>query len=277
MSGESTPRVVLPKPLIPRTIGALNIAFGSILLLCGICSGLYFLMISAMNPLANAATGTGGVGKNAVAIGADPQAQRKADRDAEIAKLLEKEKAAESEGEKDDLKKQRLELEDQAELAEMGQQSMAMFGLKDGVVKNYFLADVTTAGVLNVLMLIAGVGLVRLRAWGRKLGMWVAGLKVIRLLVVYSIFGAVVTPIMTKGVTDFFNKAIEIQERQNARRGQGGTPPPLLRQQQAQVGKSMAMMWTAYAVGFIVMGSIYPAIALWLLSSEGCRAACSTA
>jgi hypothetical protein len=151
---------------------------------------------------------------------------------------------------------------------------MVMYGLGNGPVKTFYMTDLITAAVLNLLMLLAGIGLVWLRNWGRILGMWVAGLKIIRLVVIYTIFAVSIGPVMTKATVDMISKMQKVQQRQAARAGQPAAPGILTNQQQLQVAKTLAVMWTGYAVGFVILGSIYPAVALVLLSTEGCRAAC---
>jgi hypothetical protein len=262
MASEPIPRIIVPKPAIPRTMGTLNIIFASILLLSGLCSGITALMLplmlSKMEPLKQAR--------------AESQVKHKAD----VAKLLEQEQAAQTQTEKDELKEKRLDLEDQADMEAIGVEPMAMFGTSDPVVMVFTAADVISGLLLNTTMLVAGIGLIWFQEWGRKLGLWVAGLKILRLLAVCLISIAVIVPITTKKSTDFTRKMEEMEARQAARRGKAPMPV-FTAMNQPNMAKWTAITGVAGAVGLLVFGSIYPAITLWLLSTEECRAACQSA
>src|SRR5262249_60773405 len=60
----------------------------------------------------------------------------------------------------------------------------------------YFCADFVTGPVLNLLMLAAGIGLTQLRVWARTLALWVAVLKLVRLVVLTASFVVVVVPLV---------------------------------------------------------------------------------
>src|SRR5690348_8907338 len=86
---------VTPNPSSPKTIGTLNIVFGSALLLCGGCYGFYTVLMSQMAPT----------------MGQAVQAQVEAERSAQIEKLKDREDEAESDEEKQELRARRLKLE----------------------------------------------------------------------------------------------------------------------------------------------------------------------
>jgi hypothetical protein len=199
------------------------------------------------------------------------KAQAKAQRDADMAKLLEKEKAAESETEKEDLRQQRLNLENVGDL-ELDIHPMEMFGVNNPLMIRYAMTEVISSMLLNLLMLAAGIGLVLRQEWGRKLGLGVAAFKILRLLAVYSYFALVISPLMGKGMDDFFQKAVEAQKKQAAKQGNAGGA--MIGPQRPEIAKAIVVAYTGFAVAFIVLGSIYPAITLWLLSTEEARAAC---
>jgi hypothetical protein len=259
MSTEPSPSVVVPKPVIPRTIGTLNIIFASLLLLCSACGGFAAILMPTFIQTAQMEM-------------KKTEDLAKAKRSAEITKLQEQEKTAQTEAEKAGLKQKRLDLEDRNEIASFSINPLTMIGMNNPIVHWITVGDLISAMLLNLLMLIAGIGLLRLQEWGRKLGLWIAGIKIVRLMVVYSIMAVVVTPITSKSMSDYFKKIEEVSQRQAARRGNAA--PPILRQQQITIAKSMAAMQTAQLVVMGVLGSIYPAITLWLLSTPGSRAAC---
>ena len=65
-------------------------------------------------------------------------------------------------------------------------------------------------------------------------------------------------------------EVVEQQQRAMGRPGVGGGPPPV-----KLLHWTYTIMMTAGAVGMIVVGSIYPAVSLWLLTRPGVREACS--
>src|SRR5262249_43401668 len=132
--------------------------------------------------------------------------------------------------------------------------------------QGFYLVDVVTGMILNVLLLISGIGLVRLKEWGRVTGLWVAAIKIARLVVIYSINIVVIVPIMTKQFADMFEDIARA-----APPGPRGAGAPAM----TEVGPAMGTMMTAAAIGIMIVGSIYPAIVLWLLSRPGVKAACT--
>ena len=51
-----------------------------------------------------------------------------------------------------------------------------------------------TGLVVNIAMLTAGIGLVRRKLWGIRLGIWTALSKIARLLLLYTYFALVIVP-----------------------------------------------------------------------------------
>jgi hypothetical protein len=115
----------------------------------------------------------------------------------------------------------------------------------------------------NVLMLISGVGLIRLREWGRKLAVWVAALKIVRLIVLYGIFIMVMVPIFVKLILDMFEEMAQ------------SLPPGAGRPPIAGMTTMFGTMFSVSAVAVMILGSIYPGIVLWLLTRPGVKAACN--
>jgi hypothetical protein len=243
---------VAPTPGTAKTIGTLNIIFACILLLCGGCASLQLIAQSALAPLMDVQR-------------KQMQQAFEAERLAQIGKLEQAERAATSNEEKTRLQQQRKALE-----AQKGQpfpDMTRMWGMSDPRVLTYFITDLGTAATLNVAMLVAGIGLVNLKEWGRKLGIWVAGLKVLRLVALYGFSMAVIVPIVTKQTIDVF------EEMSRAVPGTGGPAP----QQFGQMAAVFGVMMTVGAVGMMLLGAIYPAICLILLTRPRVKAACNLA
>jgi hypothetical protein len=243
------PPGVEPKPTTAKVIGILNIIFASLLLLCGLCAGFYVLIFSSMGPLL---------------AGQQPQLQRQWEAAMQdgIRKLEDQEKAARAEQEKK-------RIQDQIKILKETKFKAPDFSklLGDQRIWGYYLVDVVTGLILNVLMLIAGIGLVALSEWARKLGIWVAGLKILRLVGLYGVYILVIVPIQTDQFVAFIKEVEEAMPP--AARGPG--VKAITPQQMAGFGALL----TGYAIAIAVAGVIYPIIALCLLTRPGVKAACT--
>jgi hypothetical protein len=244
-----------PRTGIPKTIGVLNIVFGALLLLCGICFGLSLAMQLAMGPMF---------------AGQQQQIQQmlEADRRQKLQELQDLEQAAQDEKEKAAIQARQKALQAQP-IPKMP--DMAKF-TQDMGLQAYGIADVVTGLILNILMVISGVGLVSLKEWGRRLGLCVAILKIVRLIALYSIFILVVVPNITKTFMSMFQEMFEEMAK---------VAPPGQRvpgaAEMGQMGTGLGIMFTAYAIGMIILGVIYPIIVLILLSRPQAKAACAPA
>src|SRR5947209_3899171 len=99
MESAPAPKVVIPNPRVPRTFGILNIVFSSLLLLCVLCNGAYFVMMipafsKAMDDMQKKA-----------------QEQQDNEKKAILSTLADEEKAARTDQEKVEIKAKRLEVE----------------------------------------------------------------------------------------------------------------------------------------------------------------------
>src|SRR5262249_47445633 len=157
-----------PRPGLCKTIGVLNLLLGGFLLLCGAgCLNTLLPFLLRNNPPQ-----------------LDPaEARRVVEqmRLEEVNRLKDAEQSAATEAEREKLRRSR------AELAAKPWDIEAQVDFKK--VNNdlpwlarYLWADVVTGPVLNLLLLVSGVGLILLKGWGRTLALWTAGLKILRLL-----------------------------------------------------------------------------------------------
>jgi hypothetical protein len=238
---------VTPNPSSAKTIGVLNVIFASILLLCGICSGMQLALQSTFVPI------FGGQQQQI-------QAQVQAQRALEIQKLADKEKTAKNENEKQKFQAERKNLEAQP-VPKMPDMTK-MYGTDNPRVLNTWLIDTFTAVILNLLMLASGVGLLMVKEWGRVLGIWVAGLKIVRLVAIYVFMIVVIVPF----VSQRFGQTVDEMNRNMPAQG-GGAPA-------GQVAAFMGTFMTIGAVSMIVLGAIYPAICLIVLTRASVKAAC---
>ena len=215
--------------------------------LCVGCSGVYMLMAAAFLPTMQAAQ-------------QGMQQQVEKERQSKINKLKAEEDKAETPAEQDQLKAEREQLEN-APSAKMPDMSK-LYGFNDRRVTGYFAIDFGTALVLNVMLLISGIGLLGLKPWARRLGIYTSIAKIARLVVLYTGYIVVIMPIQVAAMTEMIAEMSRIQPR-----GPQGPPPQ-------QMGTMMGLGMTMYAVVFVLLAIIYPAISWYLLCRPSVKAAC---
>lgn len=255
MDSLSPATYVVPNPRIPKVLGILNIVFASGLLICGICSIAYFSMI----PVFSSAMET---------MQKEAQAKQSADRKSVLDQFDEREEAAETDEAKAEIREQRKRFEAETPAAKPVPVDFGMMGFDNARVRTYVWVEFLSGFVLNLLLLVAGIGLVMRRPWGIKLGLGVAALKIVRLVLVYGYAAIVIAPEVSQGMAKF-----QIKQMQTMAQQQGAKPPPPELSVE-MLTRIMTIWMTVCAVGMIMIGVIYPMISLWLLSRPSARAAC---
>src|SRR5271165_1620865 len=156
MATEQQGKWVVPNPQIPRSFGLMNITFGAILLLVAIGYGatyVYAPMIQKqfqMNPVK------------------EQQEKRKADRAARIAELKRQEAEVKNEEEKKILIDERTALEQTVEPDLSAFEDLQnLNAYNEPRLAIYYILDVSTAVILNILMIVAGAGLMAPAEWAR--------------------------------------------------------------------------------------------------------------
>jgi hypothetical protein len=245
---------VVPNVRIPKVLGILNIVFASGILLCGLCSGFYIMMLP-------------GLMKATVTMQKTVIQHFEDEQKADLKKLEEAEKAATTAEEKAAIEEQRVEVRSRPK-PNFGFNDPSVLGFDNPKLKMYIWVELLTSLVLNVMMLVAGIALVNRKPSGITLGLWTAGLKILRLILIYSLFAIVVVPPLALGLGKV---AIQASQAQMT----GRPMPPNM--DLAFFVRTYTIMYTVVAVAMIVFGSIYPIVSLWLLSRPGARAACSGA
>jgi len=137
--------------------------------------------------------------------------------------------------------------------------SLGVFGMDDPGFIRFTIVDCATALILNGLMFVSGVGLVNLRPWGARLWAWLAWIKIVRLSLLWGAFIVVVGPSLTERMARYFIATSPVRTVR--------APLP------GQMTRPLAVMSLIMAIGMIVVGSIYPAVSLWLLGRPGVRSA----
>ena len=234
---------------VPHTLGILNIVFAIFLLLCVACYGVQVIA-------------HGLLGSTFAASKQQAQKAMEERRQKDIDALEDSANKAATEEEAESLRAEKEDLENMP-LPKIPDMSN-MLGMKSPGVFAAYLFDCSTGLILNVLMLISGVGLLKYHAWARKLAMWVAALKILRLLILCALTGLIISPAVSEGMGQFVGEAAQMNPN-------GGLP------QQNQVAQMKTIYyWSTLISGGVltVLGVIYPIISLWLLSRPNVAAAC---
>lgn len=236
---ESAP--LLPDRQTPRTIGILNIVFGIVLLLgCNFCMGAY----------------TGGV------IAAMPAIQSAIDidRGEKLSRIDQLEAEAKAAGD-DEIKRQNLiDEQDQikAEIASVPDISRLSEMFTEPMSLVYLVADQALGIPLNIMLIISGVGLVRMRAWGRSLALWTFVLKIVRLIPQELYFSFVVAPLWSRSMARLAASTMQPAEAAKAESG---------------VFAGYLATYIGMGIAVLILGVIYPAIGWWLLKKKAVRGA----
>ncbi len=205
----------------PRTFGILNIVFGCILLLGGLCCGGYTMSLSAAGP----------------AMARQQQQMR-----------------------------QQLRQKGQPAPPMPNFNKMNMF--QDRRVTIYSVVDLVSGIVLNLIMIISGVGLLSYKEWARKTAVGLAGVKVLRLIALetYCIF--VVAPVVANGMADMLTDMMKQMQQQ----GMPAGPVP----QAAELARVYSIMIIAYSAVMLILGIIYPLIMFFVLRRPAAKSSCAS-
>jgi hypothetical protein len=251
--GEQQPgKWVVPNPQIPRTFGIMNLAFGILMFLVG--AG--YVAITLVAPSFQ---------KQMVVQIEQQQTKSKAERDAKVAGLKVKEEAAKTQEEKDTLKDEREALESNVEPDLSTFNEMMGFNVFSDIrLAIYSFSEMISGMILNVLMVIAGVGLLGLAEWGRRLAITVACW--IAMIVVTLVLILPITVKKVQKMTDSIQAQVQAQAKSG---GRPAPPMPMLNLSMfTSIAGAFGMIFTA------LIASIYPALSIWFLTRLPARAAC---
>jgi hypothetical protein len=250
----TTPGSVLPNYRTPRLVGILNIVFAANIL----AYVLVMAVVAAFMPL---------TGRAVTEIQKKIEAQGKRSRKAEMDVALQKLKAAKTEQEKIQAEARRLEIESRPKAIMPGMVDFNKFVYSDPIVISWFWTELVSSLILNVVMLVAGVGLFYYRSWGRTAGIWNAALKIVRLVLIYGIAVIAIVPLLSRNLATMAAEMIVAQQQALGKAGGPAQPAEFL-------AKVYMVMYSIMAVGMMVAGSIYPAVSIWFLTRPSTRAAC---
>jgi hypothetical protein len=263
MSSEAGPSSVASTAFLPRAFGVMNIVFGLILLTCLPCLVGYVALIA-------------NVGKIVETSNARVEVAFQKGRTAQLKSIEARQKKAETPEEKQSLIRERQRVLATSAPVPPAPDMGPYFGaFKDWRVIACYAGDVATSMVFNLAMIISGVGLVRLREWGRKSALWIAGIKVVRLVLVCAAYYFIAGPISSASFEKAYLENIRYLENASGKPEVEGTSihgsPEAAAARSAQ---SMRAMNTVSVGALLILGAIYPILSLWLLQTPDAIAAC---
>ena len=241
---------VVPNPRIPSTLGTLHILIGALMIVASLGMIVWELLSPALTAWM-------------VQQNQEPVAKARAERESRIAALKTQEAAEKSTAKRDQLKAERAMLEDEAERERAASDP-------DGAKKPlwesvYFWTREASGLVLNVLMIVAGAGLLALRHWGRSLALWIAGLKLARLFVLTALSMMVLIPDQVQKV--------QATALRSFSQGPGFAMPGGARGWATMIAQTTAVSSSLGSVAYWLFGSLFPALTLWLLNKRSVQAA----
>jgi hypothetical protein len=229
-----------------RALGITNIVFAACLMLFGLCLGTYVAALPVL-------------GRTITQIQKKTEAAVAAKQKAALKALAEEEEKAATDDEKQTIADQRKAIEARPKPANpLAALDFGKMGFDDPKILAYYWVDLTTGLVLNIAMITAGIALVRRKPWGITLGAGTAAAKIIRLVLVYSYFIIVAAPVLAGKSAAMIGNMIVQQQSLT-----GGSAPPAVDTEPLR--KAYAELYPPVAVAFIVLGSLYPAVSLWVL------------
>lgn len=246
----ATGRYVVPTPQPAATLGLLNLIFGGAFLLCGTFS----LSSAMMAPLMQ---------EPSRAIGKSIAAEMEAKHQKLLAEIKALEDGATTAEEREVYRRGRIQVEKQGPPSTASTEIFSV-GFSDPKIAQYSWIDALTGIPLNLALIVAGLGLLQMSEWGRKLSIWVAGLKIARIVLAqgYWIFGVV--PGFSRQIGGMASQMVT----QAQAGGGGGGPPPI------DFTMLYLVMYSIIGVFTILAVIIYPIISLVVLRKPGVRAAC---
>ncbi|WP_435015727.1 hypothetical protein TA3x_003278 [Tundrisphaera sp. TA3] len=244
--------LILPKPQIPKTLGILNIIFGVLLILVGSCL-LGFTLIAPMTQ------------QFAEQFHDQAKQQAEAKRQAQLKTLDEQIQAAATEEEKtilrdsqEDLRATPLAVPLKADLSQMEQ-------FKHPTIRTYTFIQGGSGLLWDIALIISGIGLIRLKEWGRSLAFWLSGIQIVRIALLVAASFLFVAPVQKMFVD---RQIAALEERIEAKTALPQDPANL------QMLKISATTTPITLAAYGLFGVIYPIVSLILLNSAGARAAC---
>ena len=229
-----------------RVLGITNVVFASCLMLFGLGFAAYIAILPV-------------VGRAAVQFQKKMDAQIEAQQKVKLEALAEDEAKATTADEKAALAEQRKAIESSPKPPNpFATFETIQISFGDPRIRAYYWVELSSGLLLNVAMIAAGIGLLRRRPWGITLGVGTAAAKVLRLVLVYGYFVAFMGPVVATKTAEMMGKMLGQQQAILGGAAVGEVDAEPFRQ-------LYSTMYPAGGLAFIVLGSIYPVVSLWLL------------
>lgn len=254
MSGPAPIGITPPNFRLARLVGIFNIIFATQILICGVVMAGYTLTLPLW-------------GRVFTYITKQAEQQAAASKQARLEAVADQEKNAKTEQEKIEAAAKRLEIETRPNAGIPPTVDFTKMGFTEPHFVAWTWAEVLSGLILNVMMLVSGIGLLTWRPWSRPLAVWTALLKIVRLVLLYGYFVlAIVPPLATR----MGSVVVEMMTAQQPGFAMpGGTPPVEL------FVRIYTISYSIMGVGIILGGIVYPVIVLWLLTRPSVKSACS--
>jgi len=246
---------VLPKPDVPKTLGILNIIFGILL----VVMGLFSLVVSVFLPMFLQ-------GVESVAKEAQAKQEIQAKEQEKVEKKIYEDKlaAAKTDDEKKAIEQEKVSAPPRPVVPQVDL-SFATDVFKDPRIMIVNNLGIVSGLILHIVLLISGIGLIRLAPWGRSMALWFAVLQIFQIILLTIGTIIYVVPANQANMEKMFAK-MEAQAKT-----QGGPNPVGATNQMTKVMGAMAV---PMAVAQAMTGMIYPVVLLIMLNTAGARAAC---
>ena len=236
-------------PNLIKTFGWLNIIFGGLLMVCMPCGSLYMVMIPDMLKWSQ---------------GLQEQAMRAQEvrREAALTELRKELGTAEDEQKKAEIRSRIIEVEgESAPVAVTGVDPGMIEAFASPVVRGHFLIDAATGVLVNLALLISGIGLVKLKPWAFALARGTAIVKILRIVLLAASSLFLVSPAMYEGLgrADDARKA-KVEAEAKAR--PPGEPAPPAAPSMSDAIRSMRSFSYVSSVVWIVFACAYPILLL---------------
>ncbi|WP_422926123.1 hypothetical protein [Singulisphaera sp. PoT] len=262
MDSASVDRPVSPRPKLAKTIGVLNVLFGLPLFFCGLV---------LLQPVAPTLA-------QFEVLTYEPESWQymyEQQRSMLIERLKAQEAALKDESAKQAIRQQRIEFENKdAKIADQLDQKVVNRGLERFTW--YLWADILTGAILNLLMLASGIGVFQLHEWARRMAIWVASLKIVRLIFLAIFFLAVVVTPLSKFCLAVMNTDLGKVLVASGYQAEGNSPAPGVPAASSFEAQLLAFS-TISTIFFTFVAILYPTISLILLTRPSTRVACEEA
>lgn len=247
------PGMVIPKPQTARIFGILNIIFAVVLIFFAYSSAFMLMFAPA-----------GAAVMKAWQKGMERQIRLENTRQIQrLEKLVEAArtdvKRAQHQARLDQVKAQ--------PVMNFASMSMGFEQLEDKSIRNYSLVEAGLGAVMNIVMLVAGFGLLQLKDWGRQISIWLSGVKLVWIFVALIYMVVVIFPLQARLTQKQLQDTMVMQTKGGGR----AAVSPVNPQQMSQFVMASS---TASAVFGVLIAATYPVLSIWMLSRPPVRAAC---